>query len=310
MAKKEVFYYTSVQGSVKIHAVYWLPEDGQIHGIVQLAHGMSEYVERYGYLAEFLTSRGFLVTGNDHLGHGGSVCSEAEYGYFYERNGNQYLVQDMEKLRKHTEKKYPGQPYFILGHSMGSFLLRQYLLYYGSGLNGAIIMGTGSQPPALLAAGRMLTTIMALFRGWHYRSRLVRQMTFGTYNKRFEPARTEADWLSSDEQVTDAYMQDEKCGFTFTLNGYHNMFSGMLVISRKQNLRKLPQDIPLFLVSGEEDPVGAAGAGVRQLYETYKQLGIRDVSMKLYQHDRHEILNEPDKEQVCADIYEWINRHR
>ncbi|MEY8389764.1 alpha/beta hydrolase [Lachnospiraceae bacterium 45-W7] len=306
--RKSELAFPSADGKTKIHAVRWRPEQGEIAGIVQISHGMIEYVERYEHFAEYLTEKGFIVVGNDHLGHGRSVASPEDWGYFAPKKGSDLLVEDLNRLRSHMQKKYPGLPYFMLGHSMGSFLLRKYLSKYGKGLAGAIIMGTGTQKSATVTAGKALCRILALFKGWRYRSPLVDRQVFSENNKRFLSGSTNS-WLTKDAEIVKAYHSNPFCTFKFTLNGFYNLFDTIHFINRKENIRAIPSELPVFIVSGEDDPVGNYGVGVKCAYETYRNAGIKDISCKLYPGDRHEILNETDKELVYEDIYKWLCRH-
>lgn len=306
MAHKEEFYFTSTSGTTKIHAVRYIP-DGEIKAILQIAHGMVEYIERYEAFALFLASKGFLVTGNDHLGHGKSIRSKEEWGYFAKEDGNRAVYYDMYQLTQITKENYPKLPYFLLGHSMGSFYTRQYLCEFGHELQGVIIMGTGCQPLALVQIGRFLTKFISLFKGWNYRSNFINNMAFGSYNKQFEPARTSKDWLTKDTAIVDKYVSDECCNFVFTLNAYYNMFTGISRLYNKKLLSNMPKELPVFFVAGEDDPVGDYGKGVRKAVAMFKEIGMKHVSLKLYPTDRHEILNETDREQVYDDLYRWLN---
>lgn len=302
---KRHFTYPSRDGVTQIHAIEWKPE-GEVRAVLQLCHGMVEYIDRYDAFAQFMEERGFYVVGHDHLGHGASVRSDEYHGFFHETKGNEYVIGDIHKLRVETQKQYPDVPYFMLGHSMGSFLIRQYMKTYGTGLAGVIVMGTGNQPGAVVFAGKLLCRIIAAFKGWDYRSRLVDNMAFGSYNKKFEPARTSRDWLTKDEKIVDAYLANPWCSFTFTVNAYYQMFRGMQMIAKKENLEKIPKSLPVFFVAGADDPVGNFGKSVRQVYEKYKACGIQDVSIRLYESDRHEILNETDRESVYKDLADWM----
>ena len=219
------------------------------------------------------------------------------------------MIDDIHKLRCLTAEKYPDVPYFILGHSMGSFLIRQYLMLHGEGLSGAIIMGTGSQPGPVLTAGKALCRVLAAMHGWQYRSSLANSIAFASNNKRFEPARTSYDWLTKDEAIIDAYLKDPWCTFIFTLNGFYEMFRGIQFIQKRSNIKKLPKDCPLLIVSGKEDPVGNFGKGVRKVTRDYRRAGIRDIRFRLYKGDRHEILNETDYKKVYKDIRTWLLKH-
>ncbi len=304
---KEEFYYLSRDGKTQIHAVEWIP-DGEVKGILQLCHGMVEYIERYNEFASYMCERGYYVVGHDHLGHGKSVNSDADYGYFPEKEGNQFVIGDIGQLRSMTEEKYPDVPYLMLGHSMGSFLLRQYLTMYGDGLAGAVIMGTGYQPMAVLKAGQLVCRLTALFKGWRYRSKFVDNLSFGGFNKRFEPSETGRDWITSDRELRRKYVEDPLCMFRFTIGGYYQMFEGMKVLARKESMEKIPKDLPVLFTAGAEDPVGAFGRNVRKVYEKYKAAGMRKVAIKLYAGGRHEILNETNRTQVYEDLFRWCER--
>ncbi len=302
---KKEFTYPSKDGKTQIHAIEWIP-DGKVRGIVQIAHGMVEFIERYDRFARVLAAYGFYVTGNDHLGHGQSVTDPDQLGYFARHDGNFNVIGDMHTLRKRTQKLYPDVPYFMFGHSMGSFLVREYIEMKAEGLAGAIIMGTSYQTIQTLDAGIVLTGVFQGTRGGHFRSEMVNNMALGSYNKTFEPARTTADWLTRDEAVVDAYVAEPLCQFIFTVNGYYNLFRGLRYAQRKNHLERIPKDLPVFILSGENDPVGDFGRGPKQVAEIYREIGLTDVTCKLYPEDRHELLNELDKEQVDRDLIDWM----
>lgn len=309
MAIKQNFHYKSSDGTHKINGYRWLPEKGEYLGIIQIVHGMVEFVDRYDAFARFLCDNGYIVVGEDHLGHGGSVAHEDEWGYFSKYDGFNYIIKDLHTLHLKQAKEFPDLPYFFLGHSMGSFLTRIYISYYGQSLAGTIIMGTGNQPPALAFFGKALATVIALFKGDKYRSRLINNLAFGSYNKQFRPARTPYDWLTKDTAMVDAYMKDPRCTFIFTIGAYKELFDGVMYVGKKSNILKTPKELPLLLTSGAKDPVGGFGKGVIHVYDMYKAAGINDVSIKLYDDDRHEILNETDRTQVYQDILAWLVRN-
>ena len=300
---KEVFYYNSADNLTKIHAIEWIPEN-KVKGILQIAHGMLEHIDRYDDFANFMASNGIVVAGNDHLGHGSSVLSEEDRGFFSEGDGNKTVIEDIRKLSEILKEEYSGLPFFILGHSMGSFLLRQYISIYDD-LDGALIVGTGYQPYALIKSGELICKAMAAFKGWRYRSKFVNQLAIGGNNKHFEPAKTKSDWLTRDEEIVDAYIKDKRIDFIFTLNAFYYMFKGMLYLYDKNYINKVPKDLPIILLSGYQDPVGNFGKDVKKLYNTCKDT-MTDVTINLYNDDRHEILNELDKENIYEDILNWI----
>lgn len=302
---KKHFEYISNDGITMIHAVEWIP-DGEVKMILQISHGMIEYIERYDEFAEYMTSRGILVVGNDHLGHGNSIQSKEHYGYFVEKIGNKVLIKDIHRLRQLMSRKYPKLPYYLLGHSMGSFLARQYLCVYGAGLAGAIIVGTGCYPRSVLFAGLMTCETMAKAKGWRSRSKLLDALVFGNCNKRLPERRTDKDWLTKDEQIVDAYIAEERCGFMFTVNGYHTLFTGLYKLTVPSFLEKMPKELPVMFLAGEEDPIGNWGSGVRKVYNEFQESGMKNVSCILYPDDRHEILNELNREDIFSDIYKWL----
>ena len=307
---RDEFYFPSKDGNTEIHTMEWKP-DGEVKAVLQICHGMVEYIRRYDEFAQYLCDQGYYVVGNDHLGHGKSIQAKSEYGFFNARYGNACVIGDIHTLRLRTMKKYPDVPYFMLGHSMGSSLLRQYIQMYGSGLSGAVLMGVVSDHrKAELLLGKRLCRLLAVFRGWHYRSKLVDKMVNGPFNKRFKPAHTRADWVTSDRERLEAYVADPLCSFMFTVNAYYSMFSGMISMQRKESVYMIPKNLPILFVSGADDPVGSFGKGVRKVYEKYRAAGIQDVTLRLYTGDRHEILNETDRQQVYEDLAAWLEQHK
>ncbi len=304
--KKEEFYFDSRDGGSRLHAVRYLPESGDVLGVVQIVHGMAEYIERYEEFAAFLTGKGFVVTGEDHLGHGRSRSEGKPLGYFCRQDPATVVVRDVHRLKKMTQELYPAVPYVILGHSMGSFILRNYLCRYGSGISGAVIVGTGMQPAWLIGLSRILVAAERLLFGGRHVSRLIDRGAFGGYNRRIANPRTPVDWLSQNEENVDRYVADPLCGFTFTVNGFQTLFDLIARIQKRENLEKVPKDLPLLFVSGAEDPVGEYGAGVRRAIASLEAVGLRRIQWKLYEGDRHELLNETDRAQVFEEIHRFI----
>ena len=306
MAQKEDFYFDSRDGEHKIHAVRWIPDIEKPACILQVVHGMAEYIDRYDDFARFLADRGILVVGDDHLGHGKSVNPGEPYGYFCEEDAPTVLVRDEHRLKKMMQEQYVGVPYIILGHSMGSFITRNYLLKYGMGIDGAIIVGTGMQPKPVLKCALALAAVQKVIFGAGHVSNLINILSFGAYNKRVKSPKTSFDWLSRNEDNVHKYMKDPMCGFVFTVNGFQTLFKLIYNLHDKEKLRKMPKNLPVFFLSGADDPVGDYGRSVEVVYQSYKEIGMENVQMKLYPEDRHELLNEVDKEDVYGDIYRWI----
>ncbi len=304
--RKEDLYFDSRDGISKIHAICWTNEDVKPVGILQIIHGMAECIDRYDDFANYMAEKGYIVVGDDHLGHGESVGENGTYGYFCKKDPATVLVRDEHRLKKMMEEKYPGVPYYILGHSMGSFIARNYLCKYGSGISGMIIMGTGNQSKGLLRVSKMMAGITGFFCGEKKVAKMINALAFGSYNRAIENPRTNVDWLTKDEKIVDKYISDEKCGFIFTVNGFKGLFELIYRLQNPKNFMTIPKEIPIFFVSGEEDPVGDYGEGVVLAKNALVKAGLTNVSMKFYPTDRHEILNETDKAVVYQDIYEWL----
>ncbi len=307
--KREDFYFDSRDNQSRIHAVRWTPESENVVGILQIVHGMAEYAARYEELAAYLTDRGFAVTGEDHLGHGKSVGEKGIRGYFCEQDAATVVVRDTHRLKKMTQELYPGVPYFILGHSMGSFIVRNYICRYGTGIDGALILGTGMQPGPVLAFAKGLAALTGLLRGQKHVSPLINKCAFGAYNKRISDPATPFDWLSKDRDKVQAYMEDPDCGFIFTVNGFKTCFTLISRSQNRKNLENVPKKLPLFMASGQEDPVGGYGQGVKWVYDFLKGAGIEEITLKIYPEDRHELTNETDRQKIMADIADWLTNH-
>ena len=308
MANRKEFYFPSSDGKTSIHAVEWLPEGDPV-GVYQIAHGVAEYALRYEPFAECLNAKGFVVAANDHIGHGLSVAEDAAPLYFGEKDGWTHVVDDMFELRKQTGKKYPGIPYILMGHSMGSFLARTYLIRYPGSVTAAVIMGTGQQPGYMVAGGRLAAKLIGKKSGYDKFNETVDGLAFGAYNKPFEPKRTNYDWLSANEENVDKYIADPLCGGGATTGLFLEMLGGIGFIGKPSNLAKMDKNTPVLFISGAMDPVGDLGKGTTKAYESFKKAGVKDVTLKLYPGLRHEILNEKEKDQVYADIWAWVEKH-
>lgn len=308
--KKEEGYFDSRDGSSKIHYVKWLPDEGEpATAIFQIIHGMAEHIERYEPFAQFMTQHGFIVVGDNHLGHGKTVQkNNGTKGYFCENDPVTVLVRDVHRLKKTMQQEYPGLPYIILGHSMGSFLMRNYLCRYGSGIDGAIIMGTGMQPKGSLKLALFLASVTKQLHGSKYTSKMLSGLSSQGYLDRISDHKSDFDWLSTDDENVRRYNDDPDCGFPFTVNGYQALFQMILNLHDQDNLEKMPRNLPILITSGSEDPVGDYGKAPQGLYDKYKEMGMTSLSIKLYSKDRHEILNEKDKQQVWNDVLAWTRK--
>lgn len=301
------YTFLSNNGKTNIHVRRCTP-DGTVRGIVQIAHGIAEHIKRYDGFAQYLADNGFLVVGNDHLGHGQSITSDADLGFFAETRGWDLAVSDMHKLYEITHAQFPSLPYFLFGHSMGSFLARTYIIRYPNDLCGAIICGTGQQSALIVAGGKLMGNMECKKNGPRYKSEKLNAMAFGSYNKGFAEHRTDYDWISRDSAIVDRYISDPLCGFIPSAGLFTDMMTGLQFIGKQDNISRMRKTLPLFLIAGDKDPVGENGKGVRRVYNLFKKAGMQDVSIKLYPECRHEILNELNKDEVMQDVLDWLQR--
>lgn len=302
--KKYTEKIASTDSKNNLNVIIWETEKEPI-GVLQIVHGMAEYIDRYDNFAKYMTEHGFNVIGHDHLGHGHSVSDEHDYGFFAEENGDKIIIEDMHSVTQYAREKWEELPNFILGHSMGSFCLRQYLTKYSNDVFGAIIMGTGWIPSAAALLGKTIATNTCKSKGSHTVNPLLIKLTLEPYNKPFAPARTNCDWLSRDEKQVDLYVKDKLCGFDFTAGAYKDFFTVLEKIAKNRQLIGMRKSLPILITSGSVDPVGGKKA-CEKLNAQYKRCGIDDVTLKLWENDRHEILNELDKSDVYQYIYNWL----
>ena len=302
MIKKE-FFYASAAGGVPVHAVEWFP-DSKPQAVLQIAHGIAEHILRYEALAAYLTDRGFAVAGNDHLGHG---LSGPEIRLSFGSEGSwDRVTEDMETLRRRMKKKFPDTPQFLLGHSMGSFLARTYLIRFPGVIDGCILTGTGQPAAALIAAGRFIAMEECFRQGADQPSYLLNALAFGAYNAPFAPNRTTHDWLSVNEQNVDCFLASPLCGGIPTGGLIRELLRGLQFIGKPGNLKRMDLSTPVLFLSGEDDPVGEMGKGVRRVFRMFSRVGMRDLSVRLYEKERHEILNESNREEVFRDLLLWM----
>ena len=300
------FYFPSSDGRTLIHVNQWTPVSVPIQGVVQIAHGVAEYGARYAPFARFLAEQGYVVTAHDHLGHGLSVAEGAPRIFFADENGWTYPVDDMEALRRRMADLYPNVPYFLFGHSMGSFLTRTMLIRYPGTVKGAILCGTGQQSPLLIAAGKRIADREIRRVGAAAFSPKANQLAFGAYNRPFAPVRTEYDWISANPDNVDAYVADPHCGEPVTVGLFRDMLGGIGFVGKASNLEKMDKRLSVFFISGDQDPVGDMGKGVERACAGFRRAGLTDVSIKLYHGLRHEILNERSNRFVYRDVAKWI----
>ena len=304
--RKEEFYYDSFCNTNKIHAVKWVPE-GTPLCIVQIVHGMAEHMGRYEEFAAFLTKHNILVVGEDHLGHGLSMGSNPP-GYFCEKEPHRVLVEDVRKLKDMVHAEYPGTPYVLLGHSMGSFIVRNFIHVYSKEVDGVILTGTGMLSRSLLPFMKSVAVILTKMKGSRYVSPLVKQLVFGSYLDRVPQPCTQYDWLTTDEEKVQEYMLDPLCAFSFTLNGFVAMAELIKGLYNKSAINTIRKDFPMFVVIGDEDPVGDYGVSAHKSCRMYSDAGMKRVTNKVYPGKRHELLHEDIRDVVMEDMFMWINK--
>ncbi len=300
------FYFQSSTGRTSIHALKCVP-DSKPRAVVQISHGIAEHIDRYRPFMEFLADNGFVVAGNDHLGHGKSIRVPEEQGFLAEKDGWWRVVDDMEKLHDIMSKEYPELPYVLFGHSMGSFLTRTYIIKHPDKYDAVILSGTGHQSPVLVLGGNAAASVMAKLNGAMGDGTKLDSLAFGSYLSKIENPRTKYDWLSRDAEQVDKYIADPLCGFVGKIGLYRDMMQGIKFITNKKSIAQMNKEKPVYFMSGDGDPVGDYGKGVERAYKAFCDAGLHDVFMRLYPGGRHEMLNETNKDQVYQDILSWLS---
>ena len=303
--------YPSHDGKTTVHAVVWEPDTDEkpLRGVIQIAHGMEEYIERYTEFAGFLVEHGFAVCGNDNVGHGKSVATPESLSHTScSPNGTDTLIEDVHGLRGLMQERFAGVPYVLFGHSMGAFMTQAYLTRHADGLAAAIICGVGFTPPVVSKGGTALVNLLIKLHGETAKSELVDGMVTGAYSKAVKNARTPLDWLSYSEANVDKYIEDPLCGVMFTLGGYKALLGLTSIAADPKAAANIPKTLPVLFIAGAEDPVGDNGEGVMKAVELYQKSGIHVVDVSLYRSMRHEILNEDDHQRVFDDVLTWLTR--
>lgn len=297
--------FLSSDGITEVAYYVYKPKKGEIKAIIQLCHGMCEYVLRYEPLARALCSKGFIFCGNDHLGHGYTAESEEDLGFTAVGGGGAFLVKDAHTLTEIMKAEYPNLPVVLMGHSMGSFVARLYMEHYADDITAAILSGTGG-PEAPASLGKKLAQIVIVKEGERSRSALLDKLAFGSYNKKFKKETIPHAWLTRDEEVRLRYAEDKFCNYKFTARGFYDLFDMLEAVSKKAWAKKIKSDLPILLISGDKDPVGNYGKGVRKVYDRLAEAGVKDVTLRLYVDGRHELFNETNKEVVIKNTVDWI----
>jgi alpha-beta hydrolase superfamily lysophospholipase len=305
---KEIEFRFDAKDGEKIFVRKWLPEN-EIKCILQISHGMAEHSPRYREFGEYLTQRGIAVYINDHRGHGQTAKSLEEVGFFAPKKGWELVVSDIHELTKIIAKENPNKPVFIFGHSMGSLALRANLMKYENLYYGAIISGTNAKKGALVQVGRTISLLQGFFKGKRKSSKFMTGLSFKGFNTPFKPLKTPFDWLSRDEERNKNYWDDPYCGTVFSNRFFYDMLTMINFINCKKSLENLPKELPLLFISGKMDPVGSFGVEAPIVYNKYKELGVKDIEIKMYENARHEMLNEINRKEVFEDIFNWIEKH-
>lgn len=301
MALKE-FTIKSSRGDADLHCVAW--EVDNPRATLQISHGMIEHILRYSEFAGYLNSRGISVYGHDHLGHGST--SPDDHGTIAERDGDEHLVEDLHLVTQKVAEECPGVPHILLGHSMGSFIVRRYLTRYGNDIDACIIVGTGNQSAFSVSFAKFLSSVLVKLKGPRYVSTFLNNSVLGWNDRKFDEPDIKNRWLSRDEESVKRYNADPYCSFKFTVSGFRDLFTLIGKVNRREDIENIPKDLPIILFSGADDPVGEFGKGVMKAKAGLEKAGLRP-DIKMYEGARHEIFNETNKAEVYSDVADWID---
>jgi alpha-beta hydrolase superfamily lysophospholipase len=277
--------------------------------VLHILHGMGEHGARYARLAATMNDAGFAVYAHDHRGHGRSVANPADLGHLGDEDGFLAMVRDAHAVNRAIAAKHPGLPIVMLAHSMGSFVAQVMLFSYPDDFVGCALSGSSGAPPLLAKAGRVAARVERARLGKRGKSPLLTALTFGDFNKKFAPNRTDFDWLSRDQAEVDKYIADPLCGFASSTQSWIDLLDALdTIVHEPSSQARIPKDMPVYLFAGDKDPVGDMGAGVRKLHDEYRRAGLVDLAITLYPNARHETLNETNRDQVTADLLAFARR--
>lgn len=297
------------KAGVNISCYKWSNSLIEPKGIVQIVHGMSEWAGRYDYFAKRLVEEGYIVYAHDHSGHGNSARNLDELGFISKENRFYSMIEDIKLLNEIIRNENRGLPIILFGHSMGSFLSQRYIQIYGDSIDALILSGSNGKPKVFTKAGLVVSKVEMLIKGNYKRSKLMDKLSFGGFNKSVKNPRTDFDWLCSDANEVDKYIDDDYCGFIYPTPFYYDLIKGLWDIHKSKNLQKVKTlNIPIYIFAGDKDPVGYFGTGIINLYKVYNGLGLKDLNYKLYKDGRHEMLNEVNKDNVINDIINWLDK--
>ena len=301
---RETIHFPSSDTTHTIAAYVYTMPDVPVHAVLQLSHGMCEYIRRYEPMARFYAAHGIALAGNDDLGHGESAAP-GEYGHYGEPGGRYYLLQDLHRMNEHLHQEFPGLPVFLYGHSMGSFYARWYAERWPETIAGLINSGTAG-PQLLHTVGQGIATVLAAVRGPRTVSPFMVRANMGGYCKRIPGAKSPNAWLTRDEAVVRAYDADPLCAFPFTLGSYREMLAAIHHVNRARWARSVDKNLPILLISGAEDPVGGYGEGVRKVWAMLGDAGVKDLTCEIFEGARHELHNEWNREEVFDYVLHWL----
>lgn len=303
------FTYPSSDGT-EINVYKWTPKEEEIKGIVQISHGMAETAIRYERFAKVLNQNGYIVYANDHRGHGNTAENIESLGYLGDNDGFNLLIGDIAKLSDIIREENGDLRIYLFSHSMGSFAAQRYIMDFKDKIDGLVLSGSNGEQGFTLNIARTIAKVEMLIRGRKAKSKLMNTLSFGAYNKKFKPEKTGSEWLSRDEEEVKKYIEDPYCGTIFPTSFYYDFLESLQYIEDESNFKKIPKDLPILIISGEEDPVGDSGKGLKKLYNRYKEAGVKDLAIKLYPGARHEILNEINRNEVMDDVVNWLDNRK
>lgn len=300
--------YTTIDGESIFYYKWSANTDTSFKGVVQISHGVGEHAGRYQPIAKILQKQGYEVYANDHRAHGQSVKSKELLGFYDGKNYFNDVVEDMHQLTTIIKEEHPNKKIILFGHSMGSLLSRVYVTKYGNDLDALILSGTAGFMKGLGTVGIMSANMVSAFKGRANQSKMLKSLFFGEFNKKFKPNRTKLDWISRDEKQVDLFEADPYRTEDFSLSVFLDLIKASKQLNKQVTFNATPKNLPIYIFSGDKDPVGEMGKGLKRVHKQYKKAGINDLTMRIYKGGRHEMLNETNKEEVEQDILYWLNQ--
>lgn len=302
--KTKEFSFKSATGVCRIHGCEFLPE-GEVRAVVIIHHGMAEHINRYADYVKHLTDMCYAVFMHDMANHGKSNQKTELLGYFGENDGYKNLVKDLKTVYDLAKKEFPDKKIIMFGHSMGSFIVRCFDCAYPGASDASVYMGTGGSNPAA-GMGKAISNLIASIKGSTYKSKMLDKITFGSFNKKTDK-KTSFDWLTRDSAIVQKYIDDDYCGFLFTVKGMNDLVNLNVWANSAECYNTVKKDLPILLVEGADDPVGAYSKGINEVADKMKASGHTNVTVKLFPGCRHEVLNETNRQEVYEGIDEFLD---